>query len=373
MVERLVGATTSPLSLRAKAGNPIPSAICKGAPPSPRRQGVLDARFRGHDDNEVGRIAMTKHLLAAALLLATLSPAAAQYKPTRPVEFVVHNGPGSGNDVFARQLVQVIEQEKLMPVRMQVANKVGGGSTTASSYMTEKTGDPNVIAVFVNIWLVDPLVQAEAKTKLLDMTPIALALVVTRNDSPYKTLGDFIAAAKEKPGQLKQSGGSITSRENVVRQLLMTHTGARWSFISFPGGGERLAALLGGHVDLMILDPSEAREQVRSGKLRVLAQAAEKRLPDFQDVPTLKEAGFDVPDVPQIRGVVGPPGMPADAAAFYAELFRKTTRTAAWQHYLADNQFQDAFKSPEDTRKFLGEFDDRLRGLLTAAGVKVVR
>jgi putative tricarboxylic transport membrane protein len=138
------------------------------------------------------------------------------------------------------------------------------------------------------------------------MTPIALvqiepALVVTRNDSPYETLGDFISAAKQKPGQLKQSGGSITSRENVVRQLLMTHTGARWSFISFPGGGERLAALLGGHVDLMILDPSEAREQVRSGKLRVLAQAAEKRLPDFQDVPTLKEAGFDVPDVPQIR------------------------------------------------------------------------
>ena len=57
----------------------------------------------------------------------------------------------------------------------------------------------------------------------------------------------------------------------------------------------------------------------------------------------------------------------------YAELFRKTTRTAAWQHYLTDNQFQDAFMSPEDTRKFLGEFDDRLRGLLTAAGVTVVR
>ena len=83
-----------------------------------------------------------------------------------------------------------------------------------------------------------------------------------RADSAIKTLADFVAAAKDKPGQLKQAGGSITSRENVVRQLLMTHTGARWSFISFPGGGERLAALLGGHVDLMmILDPSEAREQ----------------------------------------------------------------------------------------------------------------
>src|SRR5882672_3028641 len=114
---------------------------------------------------------MTRVFLAALALLATLSPAAAQYKPTRPVEFVVHNGPGSGNDVFARALIQVIEQEKLMPVRMQVANKVGGGSTTAASYVTEKAGDPNVIAVFVNIWLVDPLVQTEAKTRLLDMTP----------------------------------------------------------------------------------------------------------------------------------------------------------------------------------------------------------
>jgi putative tricarboxylic transport membrane protein len=321
---------------------------------------------------------MTRVLLAGLALLAALPAAAAEYKPTRPVEFVVHNGPGSGNDVFARALIQVIEQEKLMPVRMQVANKVGGGSTTASSYLVEKAGDPNVIAVFVNIWLTDPLVQAEAKSKLLDMTPIALiqiepALVVTTAASPYKTLGDFVAAAKEKPGQLKQSGGSITSRENVVRQLLMNKSGARWSFISFPGGGERIAALLGGHVDMMILDPSEAREQVRSGKLRVLAQVAEKRLPDFQDVPTLKEAGFDVPDVPQIRGVVGPPAMPADAVAFYASLFEKTTRTPAWQRYLKDNQFQDAFLSPEETRKFIARFEDRLRGLLPQAGVKVVR
>jgi putative tricarboxylic transport membrane protein len=65
--------------------------------------------------------------------------------------------------------------------------------------------------------------------------------------------------------------------------------------------------------------------------------------------------------------------MPAEAVAFYAELFRKTTRTDTWQRYLKDNQFQDAFRSPDDTRKFLVDFQDRLRGLLTAAGVKVVR
>src|SRR5262249_50415851 len=98
-------------------------------------------------------------LIAGAALLVAIFPAGADWKPTRPVVFVVHNGPGSGNDVFARALVQVIEREKLIPVRMQVVNKVGGGSTTAAAYVTEKAGDGNVIAVFVNIWLTDPLVQ----------------------------------------------------------------------------------------------------------------------------------------------------------------------------------------------------------------------
>src|SRR5215471_14234300 len=137
-----------------------------------------------------GRTTMIKPLVAAALLLCAISPCSADWKPTRPVEFDVHNGPGSGNDVFARALVQVIEQEKLMPVRMQVVNKVGGGSTTASAYVTEKAGDPHVIAAFVNIWLTDPLVQQAATSNLLDMSPIALvqiepALVVVRADSPH--------------------------------------------------------------------------------------------------------------------------------------------------------------------------------------------
>src|SRR5262249_22663326 len=161
--------------------------------------------------------------------------------------------------------------------------------------------------------------------KLQDMTPIARlavepALVVVRADSPIKALPDFINAAKEKPGALKMSGGSITARENVVRQLLMKLTGTRWAFISFPSGGERLAALLGGHVDMMIVDPSEAGEQVRAGKLRAIAQVNDRRLPGFPDVPTLKEAGFDIPDVPQMRGVVGAPGMSADAVSFYENL-----------------------------------------------------
>ena len=259
-------------------------------------------------------------LAVVALIIAGGAPAEAQFKPTKQIEFVVHGGPGSGNDVFARALATIIDQQKLSPVRLQVSNRPGGNSATAASYVVSKKGDPHVIACFTNLWIVNTLLQKAATAQLSDMTPIIRlvvepALVVVRADSSIKTMADFIAMAKAKPGALKWSGGSITSREAIVRQLLMKVTGANWAFISFPSGGERLAALLGGHVDMMIVDPSEAGEQIRAGKMRAIAQVADRRLPGFPNIPTLKEAGYDIPNVPQMRGVVGAPDMPAAAVA----------------------------------------------------------
>ena len=93
------------------------------------------------------------------------------------------------------------------------------------------------------MWLTNPLTSAEAKVTLKDLTPVARlvlepAVIAVKADAPYKTLADFVNAAKQKPGELKQSGGSVTSRDNVVRQQLQKVSGARWQFISFPGGGD---------------------------------------------------------------------------------------------------------------------------------------
>ena len=317
-------------------------------------------------------------LVTAMALLASACPAAAEFKPTKPIEIIVHNGPGSGPDIFGRTLVQIIDQEKLSPVRLQVVNKVGGGGTTAASYVVNKKGDPHVWTVFTSVWITNPLVQQEASTKLVDMSPIARlvvepAVIVVRADSRYQTLRDVIDAALKNPGQIKQAGGSVLARDALVRQLLMAHTGARWSFISFPAAGERLAALLGGHVDFVLVEPPEAGELIRAGKLRALVQIADKRLAGFETVPTLPEAGFNVPNVPQARGIVGPPGMPADAVAYYEELLRKTSRSPGWQKFLHDNQLDDAFLNSKDTIAFLGEFEQQLRDILIQSGVKLVR
>jgi putative tricarboxylic transport membrane protein len=325
---------------------------------------------------------MTRKLVLAAATVALAAgaacPAAAEFKPTKPVEVVVHNGPGSGPDIFGRTLVQIIEQEKLAPVRFQVVNKVGGGGTTAASYVVSKKGDAHTWSVWTSVWITNPLVQEAASTKLVDMTPISRlvvepAVIVVRAESPYKSLRDVIDAALKNPGQLKQAGGSPLARDALVRQLLMSHTGARWAFISFPAAGERLAALLGGHVDFVLVEPPEAGELIRAGKLRALVQIADKRLAGFESVPTLPEAGFNVPNVPQARGVIGPPGMPADAVAYYEDLLHKTSRSPGWQKFLTDNQLDDAFLNAKDTVTFLGQFEEQLRAILVQSGVKLVR
>jgi putative tricarboxylic transport membrane protein len=317
--------------------------------------------------------------IALVLLVSLAGTAFAQgFKPTRPIEVVVHTGPGGGSDLLARSVVAMIEKEKLVPVRMQVVNKAGGGSTVAASYLAEKAGEAHTIGFFTGVWLTSPLTSTEAKVTLRDLTPISRlvlepALIAVKADAPFKTLGDFVAAAKEKPGQLKQSGGSVTSRDNVVRQLLQKSSGARWVFISFPGGGERIAALLGGHVNMMVIEPNEAGEHIRAGNMRLLAQVADRRLVAFPNVPTLKEAGFDVPAVPQVRGVVAPPGIPAANVAYWEDVFRRLTRTASWKKYLEDNQFEDGYQNAAELAKFYDDFTGTMRGILQEAGVKIVR
>jgi len=318
-------------------------------------------------------------LAAAGMALAAATPALAQFAPSRPIEIVAHGGPGSGNDLFARTLAQIMDKEKLVAQRVQVANRPGGGSTTASAYLASKTGDSHTLGVFTNIWLTDPLVQQAAQVNLYKtLTPVARMVIepglfVVRADAPWKTLKEFLDEAKAKPGTLKMSGGSITARENLVRQILMKQTGANWAFISFPSGSERMAALLGGHVNLMMIDPAEGIEQVRAGKLKVLAQLADSRLAAFKDIPTVKEAGYELPKIPQIRGVVAPPNMPAPALAFYGGMLDKLSKSESWRKYIADNYFENGYMSAADTAKFLQEYESDIRVQLQATGAKVVR
>jgi putative tricarboxylic transport membrane protein len=323
---------------------------------------------------------MTTRLFVIALLLAAIAPpiAAQGFKPVKPIEFITHTGPGGGGDVLARGIAAAMEKEKLLPVRMQVVNKTGGGGLTAMAYLAEKKGETHTIAVFTSVWYTVPLMREEARFTMRDLTPVVRlvtepALVVVKADSPHKSLKDFIDAAKAAPGQLKWSGGSIGSRDWMVRQVLMKNTGANWAFISFPGGGERIAAVLGGHVNMMVIEPQEAGEHIRAGNMRVIAQVSDKRLAAFPNVPTIQEAGFNIPTVRQVRGIVAPPGIPQEVVAYYEDLFARFSKTESWKKYLEDNLFDDGFLRSAELGKFGIEQEEFTRVVLKEGGVKVVR
>src|SRR5204863_1647174 len=124
---------------------------------------------------------------------------------------------------LARAMVAMIEKEKLSPVRINVLNKPGGNGAVAAAALSEKKGDPHTIGLITSVWIAGPLTTSEAKITVHDLKPIAglllePAVFAVRADSPFKTLKDFIDAAKAKPGSLKQSGGSVISRDNIIRQ-----------------------------------------------------------------------------------------------------------------------------------------------------------
>jgi putative tricarboxylic transport membrane protein len=304
--------------------------------------------------------------------------AAQGFKPTRTIDFIVHTGPGGGGDVHARAINGIFEKEKLLPVRANVVNKPGGGGAVATAYMAEKKGDTHTIGLYTALWLTRPLSSKEVRVQFHELTPIARlaldpAIIVVKDDAPYKTIHDFIEAAKKAPGQLKQAGGSIESRDNLNRLLLQRLTGASWVYVPFPGGGERVANVLGGHAQLYITDAPEVREHVRKGSLRVIVQLTEKRLFQFPDVPTIKEAGIDLQIIPSIRGIVAPPGIPQDAVDYWVGVLKRMTQTKSWKQYIDDNQLEEGFQTGAELMKSSQEFISQRREIYKLAGIPVFR
>ena len=320
-------------------------------------------------------------LSVTAAVIAAISLGSAwgqEFKPSKQIEAVVHTGPGGGSDLFARAIAEMLQKEKLISQRMQVVNKSGGGSAVAMSYLAEKKGDTHTIGFFTGVWVTNPLTTKEATVTIKDLTPIVRlvlepAVIAVKADSPYKNMKDFIEAAKKSPNQLRQSGGSVTGRDNLMRLLIQKATGAQWTYISFPSGGERLSNLLGGHVQMMVIEPQEAGEQIRAGNLRVIASLTEKRLPTLANVPTIKEQGIDVTIIPQARGVVAPPAASRAVVQYWEGVFDRFAKSPSWKQYVEQNQFEDGYLTGPALSKFFDGLTVQMREVLKEAGAKVVR
>jgi putative tricarboxylic transport membrane protein len=313
---------------------------------------------------------------------ATSGPAASDAAPSGgggsdftpdDVEIVVHSGPGGGNDTLARAMAQILLDEGLAETLYPVSNVQGGSGAAAMAYMAEQAGDPNTWAVHTSVWLSTPLTLGGDAVTVRDLTPIAQlveerAMIGVRADSPYQTLPDLIEAAKTE--NLIHAGGSVGSLDQVNAILLQEAAGVEWGFLSFEGGGERVAAVLGGNAHILVEGARDFTELEESGDVRVLAALSPERNPIFPDVPTASEAtGLDIPFVVERRGVIGPPDMPEEAVNYWADIFEQMMATDTWKEFETESGFVPAFGGPDVHASNLAEQEETLRGVFEGLGL----
>ena len=307
---------------------------------------------------------------AAALL--SVQVAAADWKPTKSIEFVATAGPGGGTDNLARTIQNILVKHKLVDQPVVVVNKPGGSGAEGYIYGKSQAGDPHkVIFGTSNAWS-QPMV-AKLAYKHTDLTPIAAMaqdefLLWVKQDSPIKTAKDYVEAAKKT--EFKMGGAQSKDTDELLTRMIAKEAGIRITYIPFKGGGEVAVQLAGGHIDSHTNNPSESIGQWKGGTQRPICVFNPKRLPagpkitaseSWSDIPTCVETGLNIPEFQQPRTVWLPGKVPPDQVAFYVDLMKKVQQAPEWKEYIERTSQTDTFLAGDAFQKFIAEDIERWR------------
>jgi putative tricarboxylic transport membrane protein len=196
-----------------------------------------------------------------------------------------------------------------------------------------------------------------------DLNSISVA-----ENSPYRTLKELLAAAREKPKTISIGitfpGGSAHSMMYRLEKL----SGARFNLVSFKSGTESVTAVMGGHIAATAENLGEVMPHVETKRLRLLGVPALKRIAGLPNVPTLKEQGFDI-HAGGMRGFVAPAGIPRDAAKTLEDTLARVHKSAAWRDYMAKNMYEDVYMNAEELGKWIAAQQVELTQFLTEMGL----
>ncbi|GAA1433063.1 tripartite tricarboxylate transporter substrate-binding protein [Microlunatus lacustris] len=281
--------------------------------------------------------------------------------------------PGGGWDTTARLLQRVIRSTGLAR-NVQVFNVEGAGGTIGLGQLSRESDD--ALLMMMGLVMVGAVETNKSAVKLTDVTPIArlvgeAEIIVVPGDSPYETLEDFVTAWKDDTGGLAVAGGSAGGTDQILAGLLAGAAGVdprKINYIAYSGGGESLAALLGGKVAAGISGVGEYGPQVLSGDLKGLAVSSEQRSGQVPEVPTIAEAGYDVV-LSNWRGLMSHPRLTAEARTALTDLVTSAHDTPEWRDVLAKNGFDDIFLAGEEFATFLTEEETRVQAILSDIGL----
>ncbi|MDB5809813.1 MAG: hypothetical protein JWN94_1935 [Betaproteobacteria bacterium] len=314
---------------------------------------------------------------ALVLVSAPASSIAADWKPDKAIELVVGTGPGSGVDNTARVVQSILQMQKIVDPQITVNNKPGGPYAVAYNYMSQFQGDGSKLAVQTSTPLA-ALVTGQLTLKYFEFTPIANLitepiLFMVRTESPIANGKDLAQRLKADPSAL--SIALATARGNafhITAALFARAAGAdakKLKIVVYTSSGDAVAALLGGHVDIVAVTPGNFLPLYETKKIRILGLGSQRRLGGLlATVPTFKEQGFDVVfDLP--RSVMGAKGLSADQIRYWDNAFGRMVKTAEWRQAVEKNQWEDDYMNSADFAKSLKSQYEILKDVLTEIGM----
>lgn len=293
------------------------------------------------------------------------------------VKVIVPADPGGGWDATGRAMAKVMGDNGLVD-SSQVVNVGGAGGTVGLAQLANEQ-EPNTLMV-MGLVMVGAIETNQSQVTLDDVTPVArlteeAEVVVVPKDSPYDTITDLVDDIKAHGKDVTVTGGSAGGVDHILAALLLQESGvpaddiaSDLNYIPYSGGGESLAALLGGKVDAGISGVSEYAEQVKAGELKALAVSSEEPSALLPDVPTIAESGIDL-TVTNWRGVVAPGSVGDDKAAELTQLVTDMHATDDWSAVLETNAWQDAMLTGDELETFLDDDVTRVQGVLRDIGL----
>ncbi|MFC5216859.1 Bug family tripartite tricarboxylate transporter substrate binding protein [Streptomyces coerulescens] len=296
-------------------------------------------------------------------------------KPVTGLRLMVPNTPGSGYDLTARTVSQVMQDTEVAS-GVQVFNLPGASGTVGLQRLVNEKGNGKM-AMQMGLGVVGASYTSKSDATLTDTTPLAKLIeeagaIVVPKDSPYKTMDDLVTAWKENPKKFAVGGGSTAGGpDHLLPMQLAKAVGIKpkdVNYVSYDGGGELLPAILGNKIAFGASGFSEFLDQIEAGQVRVLAVTSEKPIDALKDAPTLKDSGIDLVFT-NWRGIVAPPGITAEQEKTWVDSLTAMHDSKEWQAQLEKNGWVDAFSTGDEFGTFLTEQDKAVADLLAELGL----
>jgi putative tricarboxylic transport membrane protein len=310
--------------------------------------------------------------LGAALAAGTLLPRTAE--AAEALTIVAPAKPGGGWDQTARAMESVLQSTGLAsPVTVE--NIAGAGGTVGLAQLADKYSGRGDVLMVSGLVMVGSILTNKTPVSLDQTAPIArltgeYEILVVPANSEIKSLGDLLTKLKADPGSVSWGGGSAGGTDHILAAMIAKAVGidgSKVNYVPFSGGGEALAAILGGHVTVGVSGLGEWLGQIQSGELRAIAISAPERVAGV-DIPTIKEQGIDV-SLANWRAVFGPPELDDAKKQALIEMVDKMAKSDAWKKSLGEKGWMDLYLSGDAFAAFLKEENTRVADTLKSIGL----